>query len=288
MMAATDWGDIEIDFEFWVNDFSNVDGLEITIGGGRHTNPQPFCEGCGYVIKFFYDGRVQLLKEQWHNNKVPVPEEDYFTEFGGIGDFIGNGTVQVFEGSIANGWVLCKFVRRILPRNEEGITPVQIEFWHNGNGDKQTFDHIFTVIDRGGWGSEGQECNGKRDQILNWRYPMVRFHWRNSDVKFYGVMVREIQPNAPLPEDPDDTSGGTGGGGGQPTIPPPEIPTGKVAKIGSFRFSIAAVQAMSCDASDPPVVPPQDPPDPPPNNPPPVGGGEFSIKLAEYFRVGSV
>lgn len=290
MMDPKDWGDIEVDFEFKPEDYSDKDGLEITLGGGRHSNPQPFCEGAGYVIKWFFDGTLQILKEQWHNNKVPAPHEDNFeTIMTGL-DFIGSGKIKVFE-TMRGKWCFLKVVRYILPRNDGGVTPVKIEVWHNGAGDKQTWDLVCSVVDTQGWGSEGRECNGAKDQVINWRFPMVRFHWRNARrIDWYGIVVREILPNGPVVEDPDDTSGGGGGGGGgggQPTIPPAEIPTGKVAKIGSFRFSVASTLAMSCDGQDPPTTPPQDPPTPPPDTPPPVGGGEFQVKLAEYFKVGS-
>jgi hypothetical protein len=301
MMDPKDWNQIEVDFEWKVADFSQTDGLEVTLGGGRHAKPTPFCEGCGYVVKFFYDGKIQILKEQWHDNKVPFPEEDYIVEMEPSADFIGNGTIQMFS-RLVGFQMFTKFVLKKLPANDGNVIPVQIEVYHNFSGDKQTWTPLIKVLDQGRWGSEGAECNGARDQVINWAFPMVRFHWRNARrIDWYGINVREIQPNAPVPEDPDDntggggtggggggTGGGGGGGGGQPEIPPAEQPTGKVAKIASFRFSVAATLATSCDGTDPPSSPPQDPPNPPPDTNPPVGGGEFQVKLHEYFRVGSV
>ena len=55
---------------------------------------------------------------------------------------------------------------------------------------------MYDFIDQGGWGSEGDECNGDPDQILTWggpKYPAFRWDDGNSiDIK--NLSVREIVP----------------------------------------------------------------------------------------------
>jgi hypothetical protein len=305
MMDPKDWRDVEIDFEFKVYNWTSTNGFTVTVGGGRHTNPQPFCEGCGYIIRFYYNGDTQLLKEQWHNNKVNVTYEDSFdTDIDPTTDpfdyVADEGIVKNHIENLRDKWCLMK-VTRHNAKNSDGVSGVHFQVFLNPSGDKKTWVRIYSIIDTSGWGRAGKECNGKTDQVLNWGFPMVRIEWRNATrVDWYGLHVREIQPTAPVPEDPGDNTGGGGGGGGggdggggsgggQPEIPPPEQPTGKVEKIGSFRFSIASAQATSCDG----IEPANPPTDPPPGNggggnpPPPAGSTEISVYWSDYFKVGS-
>lgn len=294
MMNPKDWRDVEINFHWMVEDFSDEDGWYIHLGGGRHSNPQPYCEGCAYIFKVFFNGDIQILKEQWHNHKVPVPYEDTYTSIP-AGDFQGEtgiieraiGTPDSPQGGeIRNAWNLMKICRYNIKQND-GSTAVKIEVYMNGNGDKQTWIPLVELLDVHGWGDDDEECNGAPDQVMNWGFPMVKFHWENAEnISWFGLVVREIITTTPIPEDPDDEE--EPGGGGQPGTPP-EQTTGKVSKIGSFRFSIASTLATSCDGVEP-TTPPTDPDPPPPGggpDPPPPAGGVISFKLAEYFRVGS-
>ena len=290
MMNAKDWRDIEINFHWMVEDFSDEDGWYIHLGGGRHSNPQPYCEGCSYIFKMFFNGDVQWLKEQWHNSKAPVPFEDSINTMPPMGNYLGGsgiieGAIGGPNGEFRGNWNLMKFCRYNVKQND-GKNAVKIEVYMNTTGDKQTWTLLTDILDNGGWGTEDAECNGAPDQIMNWGFPMVRFTWENAEnISWFGLSIREIITTTPIPEDPDDEE--EPGGGGQPGTP--EQTTGKVSKIGSFRFSIASTLATSCDGVEP-TTPPTDPDPPPPGggpDPPPPAGGVLSFKLAEYFRVGA-
>lgn len=300
MMDPKDWRDVEVDFMFKVKDYTSTNGFIISVGGGRHTNPQPFCEGSAYLLRLYYDGSTQMLKEQWHNNKVPIPFEDSNeSPFPPGADFTEDGIIKDHIVTQRDVWYYFKFVRYNI-KGLDGKTSVKLEAYLNLTGDKKTWERFYSVTDTSGWGRSGDECNGERDQVLNWGYPMVRIEWKNATrVDWFGLHVREIQPTAPIPEDPDDNSGGGGGGdpggggggGGQPEIPPAEQPTGLVEKIGSFRFSIASALATSCDGIEP-ANPPTDPPpgggDPGGGNPPPpAGSATVAVYWSDYWRVGS-
>lgn len=261
MMDPKDWRDVEIDFNMNVYASTANDGITIRVGGGRHSNPQPFCEGSAYILRLYYNGDMRWEKEQWHNNKIPHQQ---------WGE-------QAIQGGIEGKWLYGK-VTRINRKQNDGSTFVELTFYVNSSGDRKTWNLVSQVTDGGEWGNAGAECNGKPDQILNWAYPMVILNWDNAvRIDWGAICVREIQPTAPLPEDPTDP--------GQPGTPP-EQPTGHVQKVMSFRFPIASVLATSCDGVQPPT-PPQDTPTPP--NPPgsPPTTGTITIYWSDYFKVGS-
>lgn len=282
-----------MDFCYRVVDWTAAHGISFVLGGGRHTSPQPYCEGCGYILRIYWAGDTQLLKEQWHNNKVPLPygQENVQTDLDPIGspeishDITEDGIVRNHITGIRNAWTLMKITRHNV-KNTDGQTGVHLQAFMNQSGDKKTWVRFYSMIDYGGWGADGEECNGTPDQVLKWGFPMVRIDWENATrVDWFGLHIREIQPTQPPTEDPDDDPGG----GGQPEVPPPEQPTGYVEKIGSFRFSIASALATSCDGIEP-TAPPQDPPPNPPDPPPPDPPGspvEFTVYLSAYYRVGS-
>lgn len=260
MMNVKDWRDIEFDFCLYVHDYTAKEGIAITVGGGRHSNPQPFCEGCGYILRIYYNGDVQWEKEQWHNNKVPAPV---------FGD-------NILQGGIKDKWLYGKLTR-INKKQNDGTTAVELTFYVNSSGDKKTWVLVAQVTDVAGWGSSGSECNGKSDQVLNWGFPIVKIDWDNAErVDWFGLSVREIQPTAPPSEDPEDP--------GDPT-PPPETPTGHVQKILSFRFPIASILATSCDG----ILPTEPPQDPPPTIPPgePPATGTITVYWTDYWKNGS-
>lgn len=282
MMNTKDWRDVEVDFSFLCEDYTSTASFTVTLGGGRHSTPEPFCEGCGYLLRMYWNGDTQMLKEQWHQNKVPLPYEDSQLEGYPAGsDFTEDGIIKGHLTTLRGTWTCLKVTRHNV-KDTDGKTGVHIQAFLNTNLDRQTWSRFYSVIDYSGWGRAGEECNGTPDQVLNWAFPMVKIEWKNATrVDWYGLHVREIQPTAPVPEDPDD---GNGDGGGQPEVPPPEQPTGKVEKIGSFRFSIASALATSCDGIEP-AAPPQDPPPNPPD-PPPATGGTFSVYWSDYWRNG--
>jgi len=47
--------------------------------------------------------------------------------------------------------------------------------------------------DSGGWGKDGEKCDGKEDQIITWGSPTATFRWDDVLVDFRNLSVREIQ-----------------------------------------------------------------------------------------------
>jgi hypothetical protein len=54
--------------------------------------------------------------------------------------------------------------------------------------------NVNNFVDSGGWGKEGGECGGSRDQINTRASPIITYRWDNSpDVDIKDFSVREIQ-----------------------------------------------------------------------------------------------
>jgi hypothetical protein len=48
--------------------------------------------------------------------------------------------------------------------------------------------------DKGGWGKDGNKCQGKDDHIITGGSPIVTFRWDDTLVDFKNLSIREIQP----------------------------------------------------------------------------------------------
>jgi Putative metal-binding motif len=179
MQSPNDWRDVEITGYVKlksVNSGSSNDNFVWYARGGRHTgfgSPQG-CEGVAYKGGLFYGGATRWEKEQWHSGGY------VFAEFGKN------------IGPIKGKWVGLKVIMYNIVQN--GKTAVKLELWvdksNNNNWIKAT-----EKIDKGGWGNNGGECGGKRDQIITWGGPIAAFRWDGAtDVDIKKFSVREIVP----------------------------------------------------------------------------------------------
>ena len=175
MQSSNDWKNVEITGYIKVNDGLGDENFAWYARGGKHTSSgsPDGCEGSSYKVDLFYNGQIRFAKEQWHVSYVFSPTKS------GI-------------GSIFDKWVGFKGIMYNLEQN--GKTVVKLETWidKNANGNWVKVDER---IDSGGWGTEGEECNGKPDQIITWGGPITTFRWDGADdvdIKYFSV--REIQP----------------------------------------------------------------------------------------------
>jgi hypothetical protein len=75
-----------------------------------------------------------------------------------------------------------------------GQTAVKIELWVDPNNNND-WQKVYDFIDLGGWGSDGEECNGEPDQIISWGGPIATFRWDRADsIDTKNLSVREIAP----------------------------------------------------------------------------------------------
>lgn len=210
---ATDLRDIE--FKFAVKVTAGGSGLwdsDITIQGptGRHTNPQPCCEGCAYGISVSYGAspmQFRWSKEQAHSDYTFL---DGFThpsfnfQLKGAGKYVGFG-----------------LIRYNVPQNNDQ-DGVKLDFIGNPDPDADPTNWIVIahMEDFGGsWGKSDASkiCNArKKKQQLNWAMPKA-FRIKMTDTK-----LRLQLKNLSLWEiDGTKATGGDDqgqGGGGLPSV----------------------------------------------------------------------
>ncbi|MBO9662942.1 hypothetical protein [Dokdonella sp.] len=173
MQSPRDWKNVEITGYVRVTDVSNT-GDEITwyARGGKHSNPQPFCEGVAYKGDLKFSGRVRFAKEPWHVNYYFRP---------------GDGVPAT--RSILGRWVGFKTV---MYDTDAGV---HLELWVDGEGDGH-WTQALATDDVGGWGSDEVYCNAPEAIPITWGGPLATFRWDNvRKISFKHLSVREIEPN---------------------------------------------------------------------------------------------
>ena len=165
----SDWKNVEITGEYL---FKEGEGPGIThyARSEDHSLINNGCGGSSYKLKIHFDGTTSINKEQTHPkpwkieiNKSPFGklDKDWF-RFKGIMYNLPDGTVKL----------------------ENWLDP----FLNN------TWIKIAEYQDKGGWGKDGNKCQGKEDQIITWGSPTATFRWDDVLVDFRNLSVREIQP----------------------------------------------------------------------------------------------
>ena len=175
MQSSNDWKNVEMTGQVKFNSGGDDDWTWYA-RGGRHTGDgwPDGCEGSSLKGSLEYtSGRVRWAKEQWHVSYVFAPWLDSPATAGG--KFVGFKTVMYnFQLN--------------------GETAVKLETWVDPNNSNQ-WQKVYDFIDHGGWGSEGEECNGAPDQIITWGGPIATFRWDDGNsIDIKNFSVREIIP----------------------------------------------------------------------------------------------
>jgi hypothetical protein len=176
MQDPNDWKNVEMTGYIKVNSFESDEKFQWFNRGGIHydtdsPNSKP-CEGVGYKGNLFFSGNTRFAKEQWHVSYN-------FT--------IGHAATESLEGR----WVGYKYI--VYNVEVDGKPAVKLENWLDtrANG---TWVKVDEYLDIGGWGDEGERCEGEPDQLITWGGPVATFRWDEaSDVDFKHFSVREVQ-----------------------------------------------------------------------------------------------
>jgi hypothetical protein len=138
--------------------------------GGKHSDIE--CEGTAYKGGLFFSGDMRVAKEQWFSGGYSFSPQ-ISTPYASNGNWLGFKTIMY---------------------NTDGGSVV-IEMYVNPSNDRVTWIKTYAVEDKGGWGDQGDYCNGSPDQIITWGGPIATFRWDSAtDVDFKWLSVREIQP----------------------------------------------------------------------------------------------
>lgn len=233
--------DMEIKGVFKFDIGSN--GFSISVCTGHHASGgNACCQGHAYMVTVEpsespYSFRFR--KEMWHVSYHDSPE----------GDFTSNE----FDVNKDNVWVglgLVRYNKKV--NNDPEDDQVVLELWANPDPESEikNWHRLKTIVDKkgNGWGNDGDECDGDKDQVLTWSGPKNRFK-TNADsgtVQAKMLSMREIDPLGTV-----DPGGGTGGGGevggGGIAPEPPNPPTvGTIFRDWIMPYNIITFPDDAC------------------------------------------
>jgi len=176
MQSPNDWKNVEMTGQVKFNSGSSDEEWTWYARGGRHTSDgwPDGCEGVAYKGSLAYQGgNVRFAKEQWHVSYVFQPWKSSPAD--GDGKFVGFKTIMY-------------------NMQLNGKTVVKMEIWVDPNNNNQ-WQKVYDFIDQGGWGNEGDECRGNKDQIVTWGGPTATFRWDDGNsIDIKNLSVREIIP----------------------------------------------------------------------------------------------
>lgn len=207
-VTPDDWTNVEMVGYFAFTEFSpNDSSHEIILKGPtmRHTGSQccqGHTEGCRTGILDPTDS--EFFKEMWHVNY----HSKGLKTLSSIGDL---GTGDYF--GIAYVTYLVEQGGQIFRKFEHYLDP---------DGDGAGWQKVNELLDTGGWGKGGDDCDGDPDQITTWGSGRMQYRWDatgGTDLSFKWFAVREIDPSSTFAEDPGNPDPDTGGGGGGTEVP---------------------------------------------------------------------
>jgi|GEM_PF-6599469 len=223
---SDDVRDIELKGVFYFNIGSN--GFSISACTGHHSGSN-CCQGHAYMLTMEpSSGNARFRKEMWHVSYHDSPGGD-------------------FDFNVSSGnWVGVGFCRYNVP-GSSGQVAVEAWICEDPDNNLDKWVMIKKEVDKPGygWGNDGDDCGGDKDQVITWSGPKNRFKTNASSgsVKAKMLSMREIDINA--------TDGGGGGGdgdpGGHPPGEPPPPPTaGTISRDWSIKYNIIAFGDDAC------------------------------------------
>ena len=204
---ADDPRDIELKFLVKFVDANSDNGFAIEGPTGRHTG-DGCCQGFAYKLDIdFQTSPVEwrFRKEMWHVSNSNDPTHDVWTTplapdaFLGSGDYVGIGYVHYLKPNGASS-------------GHNTQDSIVLEAWFNPDpeGDPTNWTMIKRTEDKGGWGNDGDACNGDEDQIGVWSNSNFRLK-SNADggeFQFKKLSLREIDPFGSFEDNPEEPEPG--------------------------------------------------------------------------------
>ena len=218
--------DVMIRGLFWFDLGSN--GFSLSACTGHHTTPKPCCQGHAYMITIEPSQNpygATFRKEMWHVSYHPSPGS-------GKNGFTLPGLTADQQ------WVGIGFCRYNDPAAPD--KNVIVEVWVNSHPESDIGDWkmIKSEVDTPGhgWGDDGNQCGGAKDQVITWSGPKNRFKTNATSGKVKAKMLSmfEIDP------------GGTGTGGQPPGEPPQPPTTGTISRDWTMKYNIIAFGDDAC------------------------------------------
>lgn len=201
---SNDPRDVEIKFIMSDVDIGS-NGFSISGPTGKHSG-SGCCSGFAYMFNIDDTSAspvpFRFRKEMWHVSYHTDPKTGTFTH--------SKFNFKLKGHSSSVGFAYVRYNKK------DGVSPghdsVIIEGWGNPDVDDDPLNWVLIkrTEDKGGWGSDGDKCNGDKDQVGTWGGPKFRMKSNGvGSITFKHVSMREIDPLGSF----DDNSGGDTGGG---------------------------------------------------------------------------
>ncbi len=231
---SNDPRDVEIKFIVNFGSGFSDNGFSVSGPTGKHSGSN-CCSGFNYMFNMepgTNPAQFRFRKEMWHVSYHTDPKTNDWTHpkanFRLIGRNVGIGYVRYNKKD----------------GRSAGHDSVVIEGWFNPDPDDDPTNWIMLkrTEDKGGWGNDGDDCNGLKDQVGTWGGPKFRMKSNADDANatFKHLSLREIDPLGSFDSDPN-----TGGGG---TDPEPTTPT-ETAGFLTIKYDINNYRTSACSPS---------------------------------------
>lgn len=266
MYKSNDWRDCEMTGLFDCSQVTNENArIQFFARSAEIADRKQWCPGSFYMGELAMDGRFRWVKGQYH---LSYESKDWISA-----SSVGLGTNLITRQN-PTAW----FGLKIVMNNEDiGDGQQGVRLWayvDKQNNNKWTLITASDILDNGGWGKDGEYCQGNKDQIITWGGPLASFRLEGgaSQILFKKLSVREID---------------VGGQFLQPDATPQTAYAAaqgfqRVLAMSIHRYRIGTFVAPTCAGEIPTDPDPPDPPDPP------QGGNIFVQKrLAHKYTVNS-
>lgn len=235
---ANDVRDIEMKALCKFNGSFGDNGFSLGVCTGRH-NSSGCCQGFAYICTIEVNespSTFRFRKEMWHVSYHDSPEgrqthDKMNFKLMGAGRYVGLG--------------LCRYNRKVAGKQSPAEDEVVLELWFNPDpaNDMKNWTMLKRIVDRAGngWGDDGDDCGGAKDQVGVWSGPQNR--WKTNatsgsvDVK--ALSFREVDPFAQFPPE-------GGGGGNPPGEPEPPPTTGTIARDFEIKYNLITFPQDAC------------------------------------------
>lgn len=259
MFKSNDWKDVEITGLYNCNLVTNMNArIQIMVRGAELSELRPFCPGSFYMAEWNMDGQFRWTKGQYHLSHI---SKDWIEP-----NLVGLGTDLRLNGWFGLKIVISNIDIGVPGDGREGVLlTAYVDRLNNGNWKPITQS---VIRDMGGWGEDGSECGGRRDQIITWGGPLATFgfHW-GSRIKWNKLSVREVDVGGSFLEP-------------EPTRQSPAFAAvSRVLTSTTHRYRIGTFIAPTCAGEV------GTNPDPPPPDPPPGGFVDVTKKIAHKYDI---
>ena len=235
---ADDPRDIELKFLVKFVDSGSDNGFAVEGPTGAHSS-SGCCSGNCYKVDIQYRANPTVFrfrKEMWHVSNSTDPKTGEFTHPLANFQLLGAGFVGI-------GY--CRYNLKDAVTGHNTKDAVGLELWFNPHPDTNIADWTMLkrTIDTGGWGNDGDKCNGDKDQIGSFSMPKFRLKSNDAsgEFQFKHLSLREIDPTLSFddtpttPPEPPSSGGGSGGTSG-----------GTVQGSFKFQWNINTVGSSAC------------------------------------------